>query len=121
MDTLITQMGNRLVTRRKQLHLTQDELAEKADLTTQTISTAETGRKALRPENIIKLCDALDFSTEYLLRGRIDPVDVSIIFQKMQRVPPDKFWLLEQIIVNFIEAVDPEINQALSPDVKEEA
>ena len=121
MDTLLNQMGHRLVTRRKQLHLTQDELAEIADMTTQTISTAETGRKALRPENIIKLCDALDISTDYLLRGKISPVDVSLIFQKMQRVPPDKFWLLEQIIVNFIEAFDPEINRAFDQDKKEEA
>ena len=37
MDTLLNQMGHRLVTRRKQLHLTQDEIAEIADMTTQTI------------------------------------------------------------------------------------
>ena len=95
MDTLLNQMGHRLVTRRKQLHLTQDELAEIADMTTQTISTAETGRKALRPENIIKLCDALDISTDYLLRGKISPVDVSLIFQKMQRVPTARTCLGE--------------------------
>ena len=118
MDNLLNQMGNRLVTRRKQLQLTQEELAEIADLTPQTISTAETGRKALRPENIIKLCAALDISTDYLLCGKVNPVDVSLIFQKMQRISPDKFWLLEQIIVNFIEAVDPEIN--LSLDANEE-
>lgn len=67
MDDLLNQMGKRLVARRKQLRLTQEEIAERTDLTTQTISTAETGKKALRPENIIKLCAALDISTDYLL------------------------------------------------------
>ena len=76
-------MGNRLVTRRKQLQLTPDELARIADTITQTISTAETGRKALRPENIIKLCAALDINMDYLLRGKVNPVDVSLIFYKM--------------------------------------
>ena len=48
MDDLLNQMGKRLVARRKQLRLTQEEIAERTDLTTQTISTAETGKKALR-------------------------------------------------------------------------
>lgn len=55
MDDLLLQMGARISTRRKQLKLTQEELAERAELTCQTISTAETGKKALRPENIIRL------------------------------------------------------------------
>ena len=49
MDDLLNQMGKRLVARRKQLRLTQEEIAGRTDLTTQTISTAETGKKALRP------------------------------------------------------------------------
>lgn len=110
MDDLITQMGNRLFARRKQLRLTQEEIAEKTELTTQTISTAETGRKALRPENIVKLCEALDCSTEYILRGSIAPEDVSSLFEKMQELPPEKYWLLEQIVVNFIEAVSKHEN-----------
>ena len=69
MDNLLNDMGQRLSKRRKQLGLTQEQLAEKAKTTTQTISTAETGRKALRPENILKLCDALDISIDYLFRG----------------------------------------------------
>ena len=55
-EMLLKEMGQRLSARRKQLRLTQEEVAERADMTTQTISTAENGIKALRPENIIKLC-----------------------------------------------------------------
>ena len=58
MDDLLREMGKRISMRRKQLSLTQEELAEKAGLTSQTISTAETGSKALRPANIVKLCGA---------------------------------------------------------------
>lgn len=52
MDKLVQEMGKRISARRKELRLTQEELAEKAGLTSQTISTAETGSKALRPENL---------------------------------------------------------------------
>ena len=71
MDELLQSMGERLMRRRKQLRLTQEELAERADMTTQTISTAETGRKALRPHNIVKLCRTLEISADYLLFGEI--------------------------------------------------
>jgi transcriptional regulator with XRE-family HTH domain len=105
MDNLLEQMGKRLVTRRKQLRLTQEELAERADLTTQTISTAETGRKALRPENIIKVCTALDISPDYLLLGSISQDDVSILCQKVSRLTPAQYRHLEDIIDSYIAAV----------------
>ena len=39
-DPFLAAMGNRLVARRKELHLTQEQLAEKASLLPQMISTA---------------------------------------------------------------------------------
>lgn len=61
MDTLLQEMGLRIMLRRKELALSQEDVAEMTGLTTQTISTAERGVKALRPENIVKLCSALEF------------------------------------------------------------
>lgn len=56
MSELLNQIGTRILERRKQLRLTQEELAERAEITAQTVSYAELGKKALRPENIIKIC-----------------------------------------------------------------
>ncbi len=105
MDDLLNQMGKRLVARRKQLRLTQEEIAERTDLTTQTISTAETGKKALRPENIIKLCAALDISTDYLLLGKIASEDYDILSQKVSQLTPSQYQRLEDIIDAYIAAV----------------
>lgn len=102
---MIKQMGQRLAARRKQLGLSQENVAERAELTTQTISTAETGSKALRPENIVKICDALGISTEYALRGSIAPEDLSPLFEQMSQLPPQQYRRLENIILNYIEAV----------------
>lgn len=79
MDDLLNQIGSRILSRRKQLRMTQEELAEKAGITSQTVSSAELGKKALRPENIIRLCSALDISTDYLLLGEINENDHSIL------------------------------------------
>jgi len=112
MDTLLLQMGQRLADRRKQLKLTQEQVAELADLTNQTISTAETGRKALRPENIIKLCDTLGISTEYLLRGKISGEDISLLSEKLSKLTPEQYRRLESIIDTFVEAVTAAENEA---------
>lgn len=104
MEEMLITMGKRLMERRKQLRLTQEEVAERADLTCQTISTAETGKKALRPENIVKICNALDISTDYLLLGKTTS-DVSIIAAKLTALTPDQLRHVEDIIDIFISAV----------------
>ncbi len=104
-DDVLKEMGRRLAERRKQLRLTQEEVAERADLTDHTISTAETGRKALRPENIIKICAALDISPDYLLLGNITSADTSILSEKVSRLTPKQYRHLEEIIDIYIAAV----------------
>lgn len=117
MDNLLNDMGERLSKRRKQLGLTQEQLAEKAKTTTQTISTAETGRKALRPENILKLCDALDISIDYLFRGKFTDNDFAFLSTKISQLTPEQYQYLETIIDSFIAAVATQEKEAsrLSP------
>lgn len=105
MDDLLLQIGKRILDRRKQLRLTQEELAEQANITPQTISSAELGKKALRPENIIKICTALNISTDYLLRGIIAAEDYSDLIQKSTQLSPKQYRHLEDIVNSFISAV----------------
>lgn len=69
MDDILKEMGQRLRQCRKKSNLSQEKLAELVGVTPQTISTAETGKKALRPENMIKICEVLNTSPNYLLLG----------------------------------------------------
>lgn len=57
MGELLKEMGQRMLDRRKQLKLTQEALAKMAHVTPQTVSTAELGTKAMRPETMLKICD----------------------------------------------------------------
>lgn len=102
MEDLLHQMGERIAQRRKQLRLTQEELAEAAGVTPQTISTAELGKKALRPANIIKICSALGISPDYLLLGTISDTDHSILAQKVACLSPLQYRHLEDIVDSFI-------------------
>ena len=115
-EMLLKEMGQRLSARRKQLRLTQEEVAERADMTTQTISTAENGIKALRPENIIKLCGALKISADYLLFGTISSDDQSVLFSKVSQLSPAQYRHLEDIVNSFIAAVIPDDKSEAYPE-----
>ena len=88
--------GQRLSARRKQLRLTQEEVADLADMATQTISTAENGIKALRPANIMKLCGALNISADYLLFGTITSDEPSVLFSKVSQLSPVQYRRLKR-------------------------
>jgi len=97
-EQLLKDMGGRISERRKQMRLTQDELAEMMDVTPQMISTAELGKKAIRPENLLKLCEALEVSADYMLTGFIGEKDVALIAQKLALLSPEQFRVTEDII-----------------------
>lgn len=106
MDKLLTQMGLRIAARRKELGLTQEGFSEIVGLSEQTISTAECGKKALRPENIVKFSSALNCSTDYLLTGKKDSTTPNELNHTIKRLTPMQYQCLIQIIENFILAVD---------------
>ena len=105
MDDLLTQIGQRIRKHRERSRLSQEQLAERADVSSQTISTAETGKKRLRVENIIKICEALEISPDYLLLGEISPQDLIILSEKLSQLTPGQYRHLEDIIDSYISAL----------------
>ena len=105
MGELLKEMGQRMLDRRKQLRLTQETLAKMAHVTPQTISTAELGTKAMRPETILNVCEALDISTDYLLRGQVIEDDALLLHQKISSLTPSQYRHLEVIIDSYIAAI----------------
>ena len=102
MDDLLTQIGQRIRKHRERSRLSQEQLAERADVSSQTISTAETGKKRLRVENIIKICEVLEISPDYLLLGEISPQDLIILSEKLSQLTPGQYRHLEDIIDSYI-------------------
>lgn len=105
MDDLLNQMGRRIFSRRKELYLTQEELAEQAGVTPQTISSAELGKKALRPENIIRISAALNISTDYLLTGIVNEADHSTVIELVSTLNAAQYRHLEAIIRSYVAAL----------------
>ena len=97
-ELCLQEIGQRIMTRRKKLGLTQEALAEKGDVTTQFVSYAEAGKRAMRPENLLKISDALGVSADYLLTGDVIDKDLFLISEKMRRLTPSQLRLVEDLI-----------------------
>lgn len=96
-DAFLTSMGNRICEERKRLGLSQEALAEKIDVSPQTISTAERGEKAMRPESIFKLSKVFECSTDYLFSGEKTELDKSLLCQRINSLSQSELALLEKI------------------------
>ena len=95
---ILKEIGSRINLKRKEMKLTQEELAERIDVSVQMISNLELGKKAVRPENIIKLCDALNISADYILRGKSSDFEISGLLNKLIGLSEEKRILVEKLI-----------------------
>lgn len=97
-ELCLQEIGKRIMDRRKKLGLTQEALAEKGDVTTQFVFYAESGKRAMRPENLLKISSALEVSADYLLTGEIIDKDLLILSDKLRKLTPSQVRTVEAII-----------------------
>lgn len=100
-NTFLTDMGSRIAQRRKELHLTQEELSELMGVSSQTISCIELGKKAVRPENLARLCTELDISSDYILFGKRSETQMGDLIIKMAQLSPEEYRSI-QILVDLL-------------------
>jgi transcriptional regulator with XRE-family HTH domain len=97
-DLCLKEIGRRIIERRRKLGLTQEALAEKGDVTAQFVSYAEAGKRAMRPENLLKIASALGVSADYLLTGEIVDKDLLLLADKLRRLTPNQIRIVESVI-----------------------
>lgn len=98
LELYLKEVGKRIMERRKKLGLTQEALAEKSDLTTQFVSYAESGKRAMRPENLMKIASVLGVSTDYILTGDIIDKDKLLLSEKLGKLTSDEVRIVESIV-----------------------
>lgn len=73
MDINMKLIGKRIKHRREVSGLSQEQLAEKMDLSTNHISSMECGKSLLTTKCLLALCDILGGTPDYYLVGEITP------------------------------------------------
>ena len=102
-DKFLRELGLRIHNRRRELGLTQEQLAELMDVSIQMISNLELGKKAIRPENLVKLCGILGVSADYILRGTRSDLEFSRLTSKIASLSPEDQNCIELIADRLIE------------------
>ena len=97
-DVFLANMGNRISQRRKELSLTQEQLAEKIGVSLQTVSCIELGKKAIRPENLANMCVALDVSADYILYGKRTERQLNDTLIKLSSLSPEAYSAIQNMI-----------------------
>lgn len=94
----LKEMGQRIMLRRKSLRMTQEELAEKLGVSTQMISNLELGKKAIRPENLAKVCTVLELSADFILTGTDTKTAVDAVAEKLILLTAEELQMIRDII-----------------------
>ena len=99
---LLRSIGQRVSVRRQELKLTQEQLADQMDVSLQMISNLEQGRKAIRPENLIKLCRALNISSDYILTGQRSGIENTELTRKFALLTEKHQRIISQLIDSLV-------------------
>lgn len=95
---LLKEMGQRIMIRRKSLRMTQEELAEKLGVSTQMISNLELGKKAIRPENLAKVCEVLKLSADFVLTGMNTNTAIDTVAEKLVQLTEEELKMVTDMI-----------------------
>ena len=100
-EQLGIEMGKRINERRKQLRLSQEEMAERVNSSKQTISLWENGHTEILAGNIVKIAEALDISTDYLLTGKRNDADYKLLDEHIRKLSNEQHGFLYDTIQRF--------------------
>lgn len=67
-------LGERLISFRKKLNLSQEEVAEKLGVTRQTVSKWETDQSTPDFDKIVPICELYSISTNELIKGEVEEI-----------------------------------------------
>ncbi|MBR5323057.1 MAG: helix-turn-helix transcriptional regulator [Clostridia bacterium] len=91
-------IGKRISTERKRNNITQEQLAEKMNVSIQMISNLERGKKAIKINNLLYLSQILGVSTDYILTGNKNLSEKSAISDKLFNLSSDDYMIIEALI-----------------------
>lgn len=91
-------MGQRIMLRRKSLQMTQEEFSERLGVSPQMISNLELGKKAIRPENLAKVCEVLDLSADFILTGTNTKTAVDVVADKLVLLTDAELQMVNDMI-----------------------
>ncbi len=102
------EIGGRLRAARRARGLTQEQLAEKIDLSPLFLSYVECGQKGMSLQTMEKICRTLDVPADYLLLGRESGAAIpggEKLRKLLRQLPPEYLPLAEEALRTLLHTV----------------
>lgn len=102
-------MGDRIREVRKRSGLTQEQLAERLDISVEFVGQIERGLKLPSMQVFIKLIEVLNVSADYLLRDSVSTGQLfgdNAIGRKVEKLKPKQRIALEALVDTYIQYLD---------------
>ena len=100
------EVGKRIRTIRKKNKVTQEQLAEKLFLTAESVSNFENGKTMCMPENVAKICELFDVTSDYIYYGvesrGTDATGVDNIVNLVKDCNPNELDRIGKMIMLFL-------------------
>ena len=95
-------MGTRMKRRRKELKMSQAELAEKVNVSNNHISSIETGKQIPSLTTFVKICEQLDTTPDFLLLGSLHTDNLpKNIYDSLALCNKKDLPLIQDIVENY--------------------
>ncbi|MDL2217766.1 helix-turn-helix domain-containing protein [Christensenellaceae bacterium OttesenSCG-928-M15] len=108
MENIKKEIGDRIRKKREQLKMSREKLCEIVDISTNFLSEIERGIKSPSALTLIKLCNGLCISADYVLFGKNEEeeeADVSEIVSFLKNIDPEYLPLAEEHLKTFIKTI----------------
>ncbi len=99
-------IGKRIRSQREYLGFTRESFAEKLSVTPKFCSDIELGIKGMSIQTLCNISSVLNLSVDYILFGTKQDDMNSPVMEMIRKCPPEKRINLEQIIKNFMFAIN---------------
>lgn len=94
----LTLLGNRIRVAREKKGITQEELAERVNISPSHISVIERGVKTVRIDTVVRIANELDVSADYLLQDLVKRSRESQLLSSIMNLPEtDRSRLLNAV------------------------
>jgi len=105
-------VGNRIKQQRKSLGLTQEQLAEKIDLSTTYLCQIENGSRGVNLTNLISIANCLSVTLDYLVADfTVDTIkSTNDLDQQWMQLIEDKSPSSKQMLINLVSDMLKHIN-----------
>jgi len=97
-------IGNRIRDNRKILQLSREKFSERIDISPQFLAEIETGKKGMSSVTLLKICQGLGVSTDYILTGDSNDREQGVL-NMLSELDEHQFSKAKELLRIFVSAV----------------